>query len=280
MKKTFLLLLTCFIGGNTLLAQQETDSTVINMTEAQAPHDSVIVYNNMLSREITNENGVQRHKWSLNFLSIESTQHTGRHASHWGHSSNFGPDRIYIGFTEMVPDGFDIKPGGCWEWGFSLMRFQTWHPSGRFGFNTALYLSRSSYRIKGDDAFHTTPQGLTVCDDALHDELHYHRQRLIHWSWRLPVEMYVKTKGGLHYTAGIEGELRHHVRSRAKVGKKNKYYIDRNGLDVEAFGYNALFGFGTESFTIFGRYNISDFFGSKSLVDAQPFTIAINFNLD
>ena len=134
---------------------------------------------------------------------------------------------------------------------------------------------------KGDDAFHTDSEGFTVCDDALRqgpEPLNYRRQRLIHWSWRVPVEMYYRTRGGLHYSVGVEGELRHHVRSRARVGKDKKYYINRNSLDVNDFGYNAIFGVGNDDFSVFARYNISDFFGSKSRVDAQPLFIGINFS--
>ena len=88
----------------------------------------------------------------------------------------------------------------------------------------------------------------------------------------------VAVRDALLDSAGIEGELRHHVRSRARVGHDKKYYINRNSLDVNDFGYNALFGIGTNQFTVFARYNISDFFGSKSRVDAQPFFIGINFS--
>lgn len=270
MKKTFLLLLVGLMGMSSLTAQDS---------------DSTIVYNNLISKEIHREGGATTKRWNFNFMTIETTSPSGgRYSkySHWGHTSNFGPDNLYLGFSEMAAtDGFKIKPGSSWEWGFSLCSFKTWHPSKRFGFKSALYLSRSSYRIKGDDAFHTDAEGYTVCDDALRQgehPLNYSRQRLIHWSWRLPVEMYVKTKGGMHYSAGIEGELRHHVRSRARVGHDKKYYINRNTLDVNDFGYNALFGVGTNQFTVFARYNISDFFGSKSRVDAQPFFIGINFS--
>ena len=270
MKKTFLLLLTGLMSLSTLWAQDS---------------DSTIVYNKLVSKEIHRGKGTISHRWNFNFLSIETTSPSGgRYTknSHWGHSSNFGPDNIYIGFSEMAnTDGFKIKPGSSWEWGFSLCDFKTWHPSKRFGFETALYLTRSSYRIKGDDAFHTDAEGYTVCDNALRQgehPLNYRRQRLIHWSWRVPVQMFFKTKGGLRYHVGVEGELRHHVRSRARVGHDKKYYINRNSLDVQDFGYNALFGVGTSQFTVFGRYNVSDFFGSKSRVDAQPFFIGINFH--
>ena len=247
-----------------------------------ASANETIVYNKLVSKSYYRDgNGNVRHKWNFNFPSVESIAPSDKH-SHWGHSSIFGPDDIYIGFAGVVADGFDVKPGGCWEWGFSLMRFTTWSPSTRFGFNASLYLTRTSYRIKGNDAFHIDGQGRTVCDDALQQgasPLNYSRQRLIHWSWRVPVEMYVRTSGGVRYSAGIEGELRHHVRSRARVGHKKKYYIDRNNLDVNPFGWNVLAGFGTDDFTVFGRYNLTDFFGDKSLVDAQPFTVGINFKL-
>ena len=269
MKKTFLLLFMGLMTLNILWAQES---------------DSTIVYNQLLSKEIYRADGITTKRWNLNFMTIETTTPSSSVTAkkrHWGHTANFGPDNIYIGFSEMATDGFDIKPGSSWEWGFSLCDFKTWHPSKRFGFETALYLTRSSYRIKGDNAFHTDAEGYTVCDNALRqgdDPLNYSRQRLIHWSWRVPVQMYFKTKSGFRYHLGVEGELRHHVRSRAHVGKDKKYYINRNSLDVNPFGYNALFGIGTRDFTVFGRYNVSDFFGSKSRVDAQPFFIGINFH--
>ncbi len=247
-----------------------------------ASADHTIVYNRLVSKSYYQDGkGNLRHEWNLTFPHIESVPSSDGH-SHWKHSSIFGPDNIYIGFAGLVADGFDIKPGGCWEWGFSLMRFATWSPSNRFGIKSSLYLTRTSYRIKGDDAFHIDDMGRTVCDDALKQgasPLNYRRQRLIHWSWRVPVEMYVRMRGGVRYSVGIEGELRHHVRSRARVGHKKKYYIDRNNLDVNPFGWNLLAGFGTDGYMVFGRYNLTDFFGDKSLVDAQPFTVGINFRL-
>ncbi len=249
-------------AGSILLAQEEASET----------H----VYNQFVSKTVNQDN---THKWNLNFLALESTSPKSKNG--WSHSTEFGPDRIYIGFAEMAnTKGFDIKPGSSWEWGFSLMSFETWNGRENFGFSTCLELTRSSYRIKGNDAFHTDANGWTVCDDALKqgtDPLNYSKQRLIHWSWRVPVMMTFRTSGHMHYSIGAEAELRHHVRSRANVGKQKKYYINRNSLDVEPFGYNALVAFGNDDFEVFGRYNLSDMFGKKSMVDCQPFSIGICF---
>lgn len=264
MKKILLTLAFCLSLGCTI--------------NAQDTH----VYNNFLSKTVTvDEDGISSHSWNLNFLNLESSSPKSKKG--WSHYSGIGPDHIYIGFTEMAnTKGFEIKPSSSWEWGFSLAQFGVFNRTRHFGISTELALTRSSYSIKGNDAFHVDNQGWTVCDDALRqspNSLDYSRQRLIFWSWRVPVTLDFRTKNGFRIHAGAEAELRHHVRSRAKVGNNKKYYIERHDLDVEPFGYNAIVEVGNHAFSIVGRYNLSDMFGDKSKFECQPFMIGLNFNL-
>lgn len=265
MKKILLTLTFCMTFGTMLLAQSEYQETR--------------VYSKFLSKTINEDNS---HSWNLNFLSLEKVgQNKNKHS--WKSYSSFGPDMISIGFAGMTEsEGFDYKPGGSWEWGFSLMSFELWSPNDHFGICTELDLTRSSYRVKGNDAFHVVNvngEKITVCDDALKSSIDYSRQRLINWSWRVPVTLCLRASNGVHVSAGAEAELRHHVRSRAKVGEEKKYYIERNNLAVNDFGYNAIVTIGTNDFEIYGRYNLTDYFGKNAKVSCQPISIGVMFFL-
>lgn len=284
MNKIFCTLIGMTMSCAMLCAQNESvETSSTNTSDSTETH----VYNRFVSKTSTwtvEEDGKvssRNHSWNLNFLSLGTEKNKG----HWSSSYDIGPDMIYIGFTEMAnTKGFSYNPGSSWEWGFSLMGYEAWNRSRHFGFRTGLLLTRSSYRIKGDNAFHLDAAGNTVCDNELMirdtNPIDYSKQRLIHWSWRVPVMLNFRTNSDFRLGIGAEAELRHHIRSRAKVGHNKKYYLQRNGLDVEQFGYNALISVGNEDFSVFGRYNLSDMFGSSAKVDCQPFMIGVSFNLD
>lgn len=79
---------------------------------------------------------------------------------------------------------------------------------------------------------------------------------------------------------GAEFELRHHIRSRAKVGGDRKYYLCRRSMNINPIGSSALMGIGTDDFMIFGRFLLTDYFEENTRnIQAQPFMVGINFFL-
>lgn len=249
---------------------------------SMAQEDSVVVYNNLVSKSVYVENGISSHKWNLNFLSLSPqpevlTPSRGGWVTTW----EIGANSIYIGSTQLAGNDVKLKPASSWEWGFDLMRIQSWNRRKTFGHQLSLMLTRSSYRLNGDDAFYVDANGDTRLDESLKlNGLDYSRQRLIYWSWRVPFVFNFQPSHTWGFSVGAEGELRHHVRSRAKVGHEKKYYIDRHNIDVNPWSVNALASVNIkDDFSIVARYNISDFFGDKAKFDVQPFMVGLRFNL-
>lgn len=250
-----------------------------------AQEDSVVVYNNLLSKSVYTDNGVTSHRWNLNFLSISSSEDQPTSKA-WHTSWDIGVNKVYFGFTELGGSDVKLNPASSWEWGFDMMNVEGWNHNRTFGYQFGLMLTRSSYRLKGDNAFHLDADGNTLLDDALQGHVgkngdkDYYRQRLIYWSWRVPFVFNFQPSKTWGFSLGAEAELRHHVRSRAHVGSENKYYLERHDLDVEPFSWNALASLNiSDDFAITARYNISDFFGKKSNFDVQPFMVGLCINL-
>jgi len=251
--------------------------------------DSIVVYNGLLSKSVYIENGKPAHKWNLNFLSLSTTPEVEVLTVHprggWHTEWNVGADVVYFGSTQLAGDDIDLNPASSWEWGFDLMKVESWNRRNTFGYKFGILLSRSSYRLDGDNAFHVV-NGRTVLDDALqghvgkhHDE-DYSRQRLIYWSWRMPFVFNFQPSNVWGFSLGAEAELRHHIRSRAKVGNEKKYYISRHNLDVNPWSCNALASVNIgHDFSITARYNLTDFFGDKAKFDVQPFMVGLCLDL-
>lgn len=257
------------------------------MGNCWAQEDSVVVYNKMLSKSVKVENGITSHKWNLNFLSLNTvSKPSAEPRGGWVTEWNVGPDLIYIGTTQLAGNDVKLNPASSWEWGFDLMKFESWNRRRTFGHKFGILLTRSSYRLDGDNAFHVDDAGNTVLDNALQGhvgkgmDMNYQRQRLIYWSWRMPFVFNFQPSHTWGFSLGAEGELRHHVRSRAKVGSEKKYYIERHNVDVSPWSVNALAALNIgKDFSIVARYNISDFFGDKANFDVQPFMVGLSFDL-
>jgi len=251
--------------------------------------DSIVVYNGLLSKSVYLVDGKPAHKWNLNFLSLSTSPNVPEVGVHpkggWHTKWDLGADMIYIGSTQLAGDDVKLNPASSWEWGFDLMNVQSWNRRNTFGFKFGILLTRSSYRLNGDNAFHVV-NGETILDDALQGHVgksmdkDYSRQRLIYWSWRMPFVFNFQPSRTWGFSLGAEGELRHHIRSRAKVGHDKKYYIERHNIDINPWSCNALASVNIgHDFSITARYNLTDFFGDKANFDVQPFMVGLCFDL-
>ncbi len=283
--------LIAYLFCGTAMAAQESDSTatVIDSTQTQDETSEVRVYNNVVSRTINiGTSGEKDTHWNLNLFGFSTSTSKSSDKKNYleclerhGLSVSVG-DRIYLGWTGLSSSDFDINPASSWEWGFSLLNVQDWNRQKTFGIDISLMLTRSSYRMKGNDALHMV-DGNVVVDDELktrsENPINYKRQRLIYWTWRVPVLMHFQTESkSVRFTVGADVEMRHHIRSRAKVGSERKYYLSRQDLNINPFGYNVIAGIGNENFTVFGRIPLSDLFDDNANgIQARPFSAGINF---
>lgn len=261
--------------------------SVLGIGAVSAQTDSTVYYNKLLAKSIIkNQDGSTSHQWNLNLLSLSSAQ-TSSKPGLWSTEWNAGPDLIYLASSQLNSKNVQLNPASSWEWGFSLLNFNSYNYKRTFGYKLGILLSRTSYRLDGDDAIHVDDNGMTVLDNALQGQMgvnrdkYYKQQRLIYWSWRIPLTLDFKPTRNFGFSLGAEAELRHHVRSRAKVGHDTKYYIARKKMAVDPLSYNALLTLHLgNDISIVGRYSLKELFDNeKTNLKAQPFMIGLSWDL-
>lgn len=239
------------------------------------------VYNNFLSRT----DGI----WNLDFLSISTdmnkedeweygTKHTRIYA-------DLGPQDVWLSYSGLAnTKGFDQQVGHSLEFGFNLGRMQHWNASRTVGVQTSIGLSWNRYQTADKGVFQidgngdmfigpwTTPRG----------DQNYSRSRLTYVSWRVPVMLQFQDRNQRNcFSVGVEGELRHHLRSRVRYAGHKRYDVERHNIPVNPWGLNAIAMYSIGDFGIFGRCALTDFFkDNKNGFDATPFTFGFILHLD
>lgn len=273
MKNLLTILAALLMGTQTLAAQNDNQ----NQTDANTTH----VYNSIVSRTDDQEG---RHTWNLNLLGVSSESvnisisGNNRYKSHW--NSDIGIANPYFGWSELSTKDFDLRTANSLEFGFNIIENTIWNNSRSFGLEIDLGCSWTRYVLKGDNVLYNTPGGQTVCAPYIHPEgRDYSRPRLTYASWRLPVMMHIRSTRHKHmFSIGAEAELRHHLRSRIKVGHNKKYYAEGHDLNINPASCNLIVSFGTKKFSIFGRYGLTEFFDQDNTkLSAHPFMIGLRF---
>jgi len=254
-------------------------------------------YNSILSKIVTTEERNDtiydsKTRWSLS-LSIPSILSGNNGQTVACKKKNVGSPMkmkayypiLFFGFAGLDSDDFRLKTGNSWEWGMYPIQGSVACSKGSTkrvcGFSAALGFSRTSYRLKGDDVFHVTEDGMTVCSPK--EDLDYRKQRLVYWSWRVPVSFqysFRADKQTYFFSVGAEAELRHHVKSRAHVGHSRKYVIESGSLAVNPWACNLMVQFGTDDCGVFARYALTDFFDKNfTALQGTPFMVGFAIGL-
>lgn len=266
--KIFMTTALLTIAVPTVFAQESSSS------ESQKS-DSTKVYNNLVSRT----NGV----WNLNFLSISTDDFNPetRH-SHSHHYADLGIQDIALSYAGIAnTSGFEQQVAHSLEFGFSLGQIQHWSASRRFGVNASLGLSWNRYQTKHGDVFQLDDNGNTICTPWEDAPKSYTRARLTYVSWRVPVMLQFKDSDLKScFSVGVEGELRHHVRSRVRMGSKKQYELHRHDLAVNPWGLNLVARYDFHDVGFFGRYSLTPFFDKdKTALEGTPFAFGIILTL-
>lgn len=266
MKKLFLTFATATLALTSALAQNDTITT----------NEDTHVFNELVSLTTSvDESGVTTKIWNLNFLKLtsEDTSYAQPKKAHgW---VELGVDYAYIGFSSLGGENIGIKPANSIEWGFSLASMKLWNKHRTFGVTTHLAMSFTNYKLDNNNVFHLDNSGNTLCEPMA--GLDYKKPRLYYMSWRAPVMMNWRNHGThTHFAIGAEAELRHHVRSLAKVGHKKRYDVCRENMGINPWGCNVVASFGYKDVSIVGRYSLTDFFdGDKAKFDGTPFMVGV-----
>ena len=244
--------------------------------KAQEKQDSTIVYNNVVSRT----NGI----WNLNFLSISTDgYHQCNLKSHSQHYADLGLQDLYLAYAGIGnTKGFEQKVAHSLEFGFNFGRIQHWNASRTVGLQASIGLSWNRYSTQDDAVFQVDEDGKLFCAPWEDAPKNYSRARMTYVSWRVPVMLQFQDRRKLNcFSVGVEGELRHHVRSRVRMSGKKRYDVLRDGLCVNPWGLNIIARYDFDDFGIFGRYAVTPFFDdSKTSFEGTPFAVGIVFNFD
>lgn len=248
------------------------------------------IYNNLVSRS--------GKTWKFNFLSIstegnstvetpvQSNNETSGNSSYnvnvtvhkpCHKHTEIGIDKWYLGVSSLgKTEGFELNPASSLEFGFSILTSELYNSRRTFGVESALFTSWTRYSVKSKNVFYDDADGHLVCNTGyVPAGEEYHRSRLTYASWRVPVTLNW-CGDNVKYSLGIEGELRHHLRSRIKYDGDKKHYAKYGDMDVNPWGVNALLAIGSDHFQFFGRYSLTQFFDTKGTdLRGTPFMIGI-----
>ena len=243
--------------------------------KAQENLDSTVVYNNVVSRT----NGI----WNLNFLSISTDGYQCNMKSHSHHYADLGLQDLYLAYAGIGnTKGFEQKVAHSLEFGFNFGRIQHWNASRTVGLQASIGLSWNRYSTQDNAVFQVDKDGELFCAPWEDAPKRYSRARMTYVSWRVPVMLQFQDRRKLNcFSVGVEGELRHHVRSRVRMSGKKRYDVLRDGLCVNPWGLNLIARYDFDDFGIFGRYAVTPFFDdSKTSFEGTPFAVGIVFNFD
>lgn len=287
----------CAAGAAKAYADVTTESdsivavTADESVKAVKVSDDVKVYNNMLSKS--------GGSWHFNFLPMVPARHQDEDSSASGMEAaahidtdvrtnqsggcevNTGCNKGYLGVVMLRgAEGVDLNPSGSFMFGFSVWDLRAYNSHRTFGVEASIDILWTRLAVKDGNVIHRNADGILVCDRYQHPEgRSYSRSRMTYASWNLPVTLNWRIGGSKIY-AGVEGELRHHLRSRIKVDKNKKYYADSHDMNVNPWGVNAVAGVGGKAGGVFMRMALTDLFvADKSELRGAPLSVGLVFGL-
>lgn len=190
---------------------------------------------------------------------------------------------VYFGFNKLSSNSFRYSAGvpqigtKSWEWGINpfsggiaITRDNHW------GVTSALGLARMVYKMDNNFGFEKV-DGVTVCRPA-QDDIEYQKSWLRYWAFRVPVSLEWQTKFGSRrafIAAGVEGEWRVGIKSRAKYNDK-KHTLSSN-LNANPLGLNLLLQAGYGSFGFNARFALTPLLEKSKAPELYPASLGIGW---
>lgn len=195
------------------------------------------------------------------------------------HSSGF-----YVGYTQLSNDFFgfgtnnmpDQNAFKSWEIGANL--FSTDLPLSRdrhWAATAAIGWGYRSFRLDGNKAF-ISAEGKTTIQLG-NEEIEYSKSRLRYFYFRIPLAIEWQTKvnhrGPVFIAAGPEIEIRHGIKSMAKVNGDSQTL--GNGMYVRPVGVNLLLQAGYDSLGAYLRYSTQSLFQKNKGPEMYPLSFGL-----
>lgn len=176
---------------------------------------------------------------------------------------------LYFSFAFASDKNIPLNSVKSWEWGMYPLSGVLFHSNDyRKMLTWGLGFSRTSFKLK--DQLPTS------------DKMGFTDQRFRYWSWRLPVSVEFRSYNLLDFvTAGVEIEMRHHVRARdydeALLNNKDYQIVGHDKSIVNPWACNLLFQAGHDDWGIIGRVALTDLFDKEAThLKAMPFSIGVS----
>lgn len=200
--------------------------------------------------------------------------------------NNFDPHAsgFYLGYTQLSNDFFGFGTSGTPD----LNVFKSWEIGANL-FTTDIPLSRDrhwaataglgwgyrSFRLDSNAAF-ISVDGKTTIQPG-HEETEYGESRLRYFYFRIPLSIEWQTKvnnrGPVFIAAGPEIEIRHGIKSMAKVNGDSQTL--GNGMYVRPVGVNLLLQAGYDDLGIYLRYSANTLFQKNKGPEMYPLSLGL-----
>lgn len=196
-----------------------------------------------------------------------------------GHASG-----IYGGFANLSnsfcsfgeSNKVDLNLSKTWEIAFNLLSSQlVLSQDQHWGMTFALGWGFRTYRLNKNEAFENI-NGITQIIQG-NEEISYTKSRLRHFYFRIPVcvEWQTRVRGSsrLFAAVGPEFEIRHGVKSKAKVNGKSETLS--SNMHVRPVTVNLLAQLGYGNIGLYARYNTLSLFAGSKGPDVTPYSFGV-----
>lgn len=267
---------TLYVNGRKILIKENEGKIKVKLYEQSSHGDTI--ENDQIFEGIYTDGQTTERRTAFTVLFVKRKNHYRFDP----HIAGFymGYTRLSDGINFNTPDGLNINANKSWEIGFNLFQGSlTLSRDRQWGITTGLGWGYRSFRLGNNYAFRQI-EGVTGIVPGVPDEEVYTKSRLRYFYFRIPVALewqkrfsHSNAHGPLFFSAGLEAEIRHGAKSKAKVNghKKN---LD-SGLNIHPVGINLLAQAGYGDIGVYLRYSTYSLFEHKKGPELYPYSFGL-----
>lgn len=268
---------TLFVNGRKIVIKEQEGKVKVKLYENSSQGDTIEndqifegVYKDGQSTE-------RRTVLTVPFKTKRSGYHFDPHAAGF----YMGYTRLGSGFLNFDgPNYPQLKLTKSWEIGFNLFQGSTTISRNKhWGLTSALGWGYRSFQIKTNDAF-VEVNGITTVVPGIPDRTTYSESRLRYFYFRLPLAIeWQKSLGGridkgpLFFSVSPELEIRHGIKSKAKVNGSKENLA--SGLNVHPIGINLVAQGGYGNVGAYLRYSTYSLFEKNNGPELYPLSFGL-----
>lgn len=188
-----------------------------------------------------------------------------------------GYSRLYDDFGMGSPKDVNLVASKSWEIGFTLFEGDiNLSRNKQWGLTAGLGWGYTSFRVDGNSSFREI-DGITANYPAP-EGISYDQSRLRYFYFRIPVSLEWQKRinghhGPLFFSAGLEAEIRHGVRSKVKFNDHSENAGKE--LNVRPVGINMLVQGGYGDIGVYARYSTLSLFEKNKGPELYPLSFGL-----